>query len=164
LLKDGAFINKQEFIQLLVIKEDSTDNYFVLCYLWNTLQTFVEGKRLMINPVQLNEFISKVNKIEGNSILSSWEGFSVYSEKHPLVPENYQGLFLNNIYDSLPLILRKNLTRDVDYNNMILSGIPDILVYEKENPMHFAKVPEIIELKYEPRFIDHSITVYSRNK
>lgn len=162
----GQFVNNDKFLKSFghhrKIKLVIVAYCFMVPFGITHFKHLIEGKGLMINPVQLCDFVSKIDKLDAKNILSSWEGYSIYSRKEPLLPGNYQGLFLNDMYDSLSLKLRKNLKRDIDYRNLILAGIPDILVYENKNPMHFTKVVEAIEVNYEPNFTEYSITVYTR--
>jgi hypothetical protein len=121
-----------------------------------------EGGKFMFNPLQLKSLLSEVNTIKGTYILSGWEGYSVYSDKVPLAPDQYQSFYLNDLYSSVPSELEKMMLTGKDYRELIRSGKPDIIVYEPDNPVHLKGMKDDIELLYAPDFEKGGVIIYHK--
>ena len=121
-----------------------------------------EGGKFMFNPIQLNSLLSKVNSLDGKYLLAGWEGYSVYSNKIPVAPDQYQSFYLQDYYDSVPENLRKMMMTDEDYKELIRNGTADIIVHEPGNPIHLKGFKEDIELFYNQEFEKDGIIVYVR--
>jgi len=119
-----------------------------------------EGGTFMFNPVQLNSLLSKVNELDGKNILSGWEGYSIYSNKIPVAPDQYQSFYLQDYYNSVPENLRKIMMTGKDYEELIRNGKADIIVHEPRNPIHLKEMKEDIELFYIQEFEKNGIIVY----
>jgi hypothetical protein len=119
-----------------------------------------EGGTFMFNPITMNSFLNEVNKLDGKSILSGWEGYSVYSDKIPIAPDQYQGFFLQDVYSSVPEVLKKTMLTREDYRNIITNRNADIIIYEPGNPVHLKGMVNDIEAKYVKQFERDGLIVY----
>lgn len=125
------------------------------------LKNIIEGAELLMNPVQLYSFEKRINTIEGNTVLSSWEGYSIFSEKLPILKEQYGGAFINK-YVGEKDILKYNLARQKDYENLIISKTPDIIIYDNSNSAHLDSLKDLICKNYNKAFEYKSVEVFSK--
>ena len=115
----------------------------------------------MLNPIELYKISNEVNNLKGNKVLGGWEGFSVYTNKEPLEPDQYQAYFIRHLYNKLPTVIKKNIHSTEDYKNLIMNSVPDIIVYDN-NPMNFdgIDVDNITNKNYNIVYQDKSVRIY----
>ena len=93
----------------------------------------------------------KVNSLKGNTILSSWEGYSIFSDKIPILKEQYGASFINNYIDEKDII-KYNIAGQKDYKDLILSKTPDIIIYDNSNSAHLDSLVDLIDNNYKKSF------------
>lgn len=127
----------------------------------NHFKNLIEGKNLTLNPIQLLELNRNINEINGETILSSWEGYSVFSGKESLMKEYYVSAFLERSNYKREGIVIKT-TRD--YKKLINEKYPDIIVYDTQNPSHLEGSLSDIETNYDIKKNYCFLKIYSRKR
>lgn len=125
------------------------------------VKNLLEGTELLMNPVQLMDFEKRINSLSGRNILSSWEGYSFFSEKQPIYIDQYGSVFISQYLDK-ETIKKYNIAVRDDFKTMLENKIPDIVVYDNSNSAQLDGLKEIINHKYRKSFDYKSVEVYSR--
>ena len=102
-----------------------------------------------LNPVQILDLSWQIDKIKGETILSSWEGYVIYTHKKVLLPNSYMSVFYNDIVNEMGYSDRKNVSKKEDYKNLILNKIPDIIVINNSNPFILDEMLPLIQKNYQ---------------
>ena len=113
----------------------------------SSLKYIFEERPLAVNAFEMYELRKIIEGIPGASILSSWEGYSIYSTKNPLMTECYVSSFLRE-YMSDDEMIRHNISTYNDFRKLIQNKIPDIIVYDTINPAHLKDMQRLIENSY----------------
>lgn len=141
--------------------------YLVILYILSApfsithLKNIIEGTELLMNPIQLYSFEQRINSLKGNTVLSSWEGYSIFSEKLPILNEQYGGAFINKYVGEMD-ILKYNIARQKDYENLVLNKTPDIIIYDNLNSAHLDDLKDLICKNYNKAFEYKSVEVFSK--
>ncbi len=125
------------------------------------IKNIIEGHELMMNPLQLYSFEKQINGLNGNTVLSSWEGYSIFSEKQPLLKDQYGSAFIYKYVDERD-IKKYKISRDNDYISLINERVPDIIIYDHNNSAHLDSMLNIINRNYKRKFSYKSVEVYSK--
>lgn len=113
----------------------------------SSLKYVFEKRPLVVNTFEMFEIRKIINDIKGKSILSSWEGYSIYSTKVPLMTGDYISSFLRD-YMPEEKMKKYNVSAYNDFRSIIQNRIPDIVVYDTVNPAHLKDMQELIESSY----------------
>jgi len=116
---------------------------------------------LPLNPLELFDFNQKINALNGKTILSSWEGLSVFSSKETLFKDNYAITFVNEYIDSTTKD-KYNLITNEDYKKLIYQSKPDIIIFDNSNAAHLSELDDIIRVGYNITFTYNDIDVFER--
>jgi hypothetical protein len=114
------------------------------------------------SPKTLYNVSSIIYNLDSKTVLSSWEGFSFYSNKQPIFQDGYITSFLVNI--DVPMdkrIKEKIITRD-KYENLIENKIPDLIVYDFKEARKLLGQKEDIEKNYELISKCSDVWIYKR--
>jgi hypothetical protein len=112
------------------------------------LRYYIENKDLMPNVLQLNNIINGLNAIEDKKVLTSWEGYTIYSNKETIFKDKYFSNFFNYNLNAV----QKNqfmLKFPEDYKMLILRNEPDIIVYDEHDPAHLSGLMNEINMNYD---------------
>ena len=123
------------------------------------LKNLMEGKELLMNPIQMRTFEQKVNSLNGITILSSWEGYSIFSDKLPILKEQYGAAFISKYIDEKDL-MKYNIAHKKKYENLIINSTPDIIVYDNSNSSHLDSLSNLINTNYKKAFEYKSVEVF----
>jgi hypothetical protein len=123
----------------------------------------LERKFIMPNVFSMKELISDINNVPGETILSSWEGHSVYSDKKPVMYEYYfSNFFPEHISETEKSIFRIKIPSD--FLKAVNSVLPDIIVYDERDPAHLLNAQQEIEKSYTIYMKKNFISIYVRKK
>lgn len=122
---------------------------------------YLFNSTLPLNPVELRHFVNEVNKLEGNTALSSWEGLTVFSNKETIYKENYALSYVADLIDSTEK-KKYGLLIKADYEKLVIGSVPDIIVMDATNNAFLSGMQTIIEKKYNISNQYKYITIYSR--
>lgn len=125
------------------------------------LKNIIEGTELLMNPVELYSFEQKVNSLKGNTVLSSWEGYSIFSCKTPILKNQYGAAFINK-YVSENDLKKYNIAEQKDYEKLLTEQTPDIIIYDNSNSAHMDNLKDIISRNYNKAFQCRSVEVFSK--
>lgn len=125
------------------------------------LKHIFENKPTVLNTFEMNNLREIINNTPGKTILSSWEGYSIYSNKEPLMADQYISSFLRE-YMPEGEIKRHNLSTYNDFRILIMKDKPDIIVYDTINPSHLKGLQQLIENKYREQTEYKHIIVYKK--
>jgi hypothetical protein len=120
----------------------------------------IKEKDINLNPVQIAELSRRIDKIKGDTILSSWEGYVIYTHKKVLLPNSYMSVFYNDIVNEMGYSDRKNVSIKEDYKNLILNKIPDIIVINNSNPFILDEMLTLIQKNYQIYTTYKGIDIY----
>jgi hypothetical protein len=121
----------------------------------------IRNKNLVFNPLQMYSLINRVNALEGDRILSSWEGYSVYSKKEPLLKEGYVSAYIN-MYVSYEKGEKYGVIYRSRYEDLIKQRVPDVIVYDPNNLANIEGFEFSIAQNYETNFNCNGIIVYTK--
>ena len=123
----------------------------------------MQNRPVASNPVQFYSYNAKMSTLKGRTLLTSWEGYGVFSTKITLLKENYGSSFFNEIdvFDESTKTKYHLILKD-EYKKLIINKTPDIIVYDTVNPAHLEGMKEIIEKNYSKSFIFNSAIIYER--
>ena len=127
----------------------------------SSLKHIFENKPIVLNTFGMNKLRETINNIPGKTILSSWEGYSIYSNKEPLMADQYISSFLRE-YLPEEEIKHHNLSTYNDFRILIMEDKPDIIVYDMVNPSHLKGLQQLIESKYRKQTEYKHIIVYKK--
>jgi hypothetical protein len=120
---------------------------------------YIFSSKLPPNPLELRDFTAKINSLNGKTILSSWEGLTVFSNKETIYKENYAISYVSD-YINEETKKKFNLITNSNYAMLISESIPDIIVIDAANAAHLSNMESLIEKRYEKSFQFNYITVY----
>jgi hypothetical protein len=111
------------------------------------IRYLLEGKFIMPNVIELNNMIKIINSVPGKTTITSWEGYTVYSDKKTIFEDNYISNFFDyNLDEKKKLSYRLNFP--VDYRKLIENKIPDVIIYDEHDPAHLLGLHENIVMNY----------------
>ncbi len=126
------------------------------------LRYLLQGKELYMNPVQLYYFEQKVNSLNGQTVLSSWVGYSVFSDKQPILKDQYVPAYISKYLTDAEMC-KFGVTTKNQYRNLILEKLPDIIIYDRSIiPSNTEGLEEIISSNYHKVFEYKSVSVFQR--
>jgi hypothetical protein len=120
---------------------------------------FIFSSKLPPNPLELSDFTAKINALKGKTILSSWEGLTVFSNKETIYKENYAISYVSDFINE-ETKKKFNLVTKSNYEMLISGSIPDIIVIDAANAAHLSNMESLIEKRYEISFQFNYITVF----
>ncbi len=169
MLFDRIDLTEARLIKLLKLKPDFNVKALIcLVYILfiplsdiNLRYRFLGKEEGMLNPVEMHSLAEKVSGFPGKTILSSWEGYSVYSSKMPLFADNYLAQYTVPFIEPESASMRK-LSSNSDYLSAIKNKVPDIIIYDKFNKSHLEGSLETIENNYVKNFEYKNVTVYTK--
>lgn len=122
---------------------------------------FLQSRRLSMNPVQLIEFTGEINKLQGNSVVASWEGLTAFTDKKTLFKENYAVSYVNDVVND-ETKKRFNLITKSDYRFLISEKIPDLVVFDNSNGAHLSESLDIILDRYKVIYESNNVLILDR--
>lgn len=125
------------------------------------LKHVIEDRPLMPNPVQMHAISESINSLEGKTILSSWEGYPACSNKTSVFKERYLPVFDQAVGDTA-LISKFKMTSTDDSKKFILAKIPDVIIYDSEEPRTLEGLSDLINTEYKPVYKYKYLTVYKK--
>jgi hypothetical protein len=121
----------------------------------------IENEELTFNIMQFQKLKKITASINGNNILSGWEGYSMISGKHPIMIENYLASFLEDHMNETQMNLYRMNGRS-KYKEKIQNRDADIIIYDINNPAHLKGLEEYINLNYIIQTNYRNLIIYSK--
>lgn len=125
------------------------------------LKYLIEHRPLVLNPVQMYGFEKRINDINGTRILSSWDGYSIFSNKTFLFTNDYITYLFRDLIDEGEY-KKTYLRKPADYELMIRSKEADVIVYDRNNPLSLTGQEDLIAQNYKVAFEYKYIVVYRK--
>lgn len=127
------------------------------------LRYLLERKDLLPNVFELNKINNMVNTVNANTVLTSWEGYSIYSNKLTLIRDNYfSNFFCEDINEHQKTFYKIRFPEE--YRKSIIAVQPDIVVYDFHDPAHLLGSLEHIMQNYTVSSQHNYITIFIKNK
>lgn len=123
---------------------------------------FLEGKFISPNVFQLNNIVKVINSVPGITAITSWEGYTIYSNKSTLLRDNYISNFFDIRVDEKTK-LKYRITFPGDYKKLIDNRIPDIIIYDEHDPAHLLDLKESIVYNYSLLVSLENILIYAKH-
>jgi len=120
-----------------------------------------EKRNLNLSPMQLYYLEERINLMPGDKILSSWEGYSIFSKKIPLMKQYYGSAFIDEFVGEKDK-KKYGIASKKDYEDLIISKVPDIIAYDSSNNAHLGGLESLIAMNYVPYIEYHTIVVYRK--
>jgi len=120
-----------------------------------------DNKPLVLNTFEMITLRETINSTPGKTILSSWVGYSIYSNKEPLMADQYVSSFLRE-YMSQDEVKHHNVSTYNDFRILILEDKPDIIVYDSVNPSHLKGLQYLIKNRYSVQAEYKNVIVYRK--
>ena len=125
------------------------------------LKHILQSRPLMPSPLQLHTISEKINMLEGKTILSSWEGYPVFSNKISVFKERYLPVYEEVSGDTAQI--NKFKLASPDESKMLISAkIPDVIVYDSEEPRVLEGLSNLISTEYKKIYEFKYLTVYKK--
>jgi hypothetical protein len=125
------------------------------------IKHIIQNRPLMPNPLQLYGISSRINSLEGKTILSSWEGYPVFSNKISVFKERYLPVY-DEVVGDTARINKFKLTSPDDSKKLIAAKIPDVIVYDSEEPRMLEGLSDMINNEYKKVYDFKYLTVYKK--
>jgi hypothetical protein len=125
------------------------------------IKHLIENRDLNLNLIQLTDIEERINSMQGLNILSSWEGYSIFSKKIPLMRQYYGSAFIDE-YISTAERIKYRIAPKSEYEDLIMNRIPDIIVYDSSNNAHLGGLEKLIKHNYVQYFEYKTIVVYQK--
>ena len=125
------------------------------------LKHIIQGRPLMPNALQLYAISNKINSLEGKTILSSWEGYPVFSNKISVLKERYLPVY-DEVMGDTAKINKFKLTSPDESKKLIAAKIPDVIVYDSEEPRMLEGLSDLIKAEYTKVYEFKYLTVYKK--
>ncbi len=120
------------------------------------------GTEKEINPIQLLNLTNKINNLQGITVLSSWEGYSIYSNKNALLTKSYISDNYKDVIKYMKSEDQKYFTNRIDFENIIKNKESDIIVFDKKSPFYLEGMESLITTNYYKVFSYREIDVYKK--
>lgn len=128
----------------------------------NNIRYHVLGKKeLMPNAIELYILDQKLSGLKGETVLSSWWGYSAYLSKDQMIPMDYLSYYINN-YVSKEDILRFRISTPKKCEEIIYERKADLIVYDSNNPLFLEKFASSIENNYIREWEYNKVTVFRK--
>jgi hypothetical protein len=119
-----------------------------------------EGKFIMFNTIQLIQVSEMLNNIDGEKVLTSWEGYTVYSRKETINQDRYMSNFFpENVDETIRNKFRISFPED--YRKPIINREPDIIVYDENDPSHLLGSLSEIHSSYKEVLHYKNLRIYN---
>jgi len=125
------------------------------------IKQFISSGKLPLNPVELYYFNKKIDSLKGETVLSSWEGLSVFSSKRTLFKENYAISYVSDFIDK-ETKAKYNLFIREDYRKLVDDHVADIIIFDSANGAQLSGLDDNIRINYKEAFEYNYITVFIR--
>lgn len=125
------------------------------------IKQYLVSSKLPLNPVELNDFTTKLDSVKGNTVVASWEGLSAFSSKETMYKENYAIPFISDSIDDLTKKKYGLILHD-DYKILIEGSVPDIVIFDETNATNIYGLENEINAKYKREFEYKYIKVFVR--
>ncbi len=125
------------------------------------LKHILEDRPLMPNPIQIYSISKTINSLEGKTILSSWEGYPVFSNKTSVLKERYMPVFDQAIGDTAR-INKFKMTSPDESKKLILAKVPDVIVYDSEEPRVLQGLADLVNAEYKLAYRYKYLSVYKK--
>jgi hypothetical protein len=125
------------------------------------LKYMIEHRTFVLNPYEMIQLEYQINKLPGSKILSSWDAYSIFSNKSASIKNDYTSIQIVDYVDETT-IKKYNLREPKEYEIMIKSREPDVIVYDRNNPLYLTGLETLIAQNYKKAFEYKYIVVYRK--
>jgi hypothetical protein len=125
------------------------------------LKHLIEQRPVMPTPIEMFGFCNRINSLGGNTMLSSWEGFPVFCGIPSVHTERYLPVY-DQIRGDTAAARKFKLTSPDDSKSYIANLIPDLIIYDREEPRSLDGLKDLIDIKYKQAFMFKSQVVYKK--
>ena len=125
------------------------------------LKYLIEHRTLVFNPFEMMQLENQIDKLQGRKILSSWDAYSIFSNKSTSIKNDYTSIQIIDYVDETT-IKKYNLREPKEYEIMIKSREPDVIVYDRNNPLYLTGLETLIAQNYNKVFEYKYIVVYRK--
>jgi hypothetical protein len=125
------------------------------------IRQIIFREKTSISPLELHSFVQSLDSIKGKTVMSSWEGLSLFSDKQTVFKDNYAISYVSDYLDDKVKAKYKLVTRS-DYKMMVNNAYPDLIVFDNDNASHLWGMEAEIRQNYKIAFTYKSIVVYKK--
>lgn len=122
----------------------------------------IEGRDVMFSPLALHKVSNELNETEGATLLAGWEGYSFYSSKISIVKNQYWGSFFFYLKGKIDSDIASKILFPEDYRSFIINKVPDIIVYDENDPRYLKDMKQDILNNYNENKSTGSIKIFRR--
>lgn len=125
------------------------------------LKHLIEQRPVMPTPIEMFGFCNRINSLGANTMLSSWEGFPVFCGIPSVYKERYLPVY-DQIIGDTAAVKKFKLTSPDDSKSYIANRVPDLIIYDREEPRSLDGLKDLIDIKYNQAFMFKSQVVYKK--